>query len=74
MKPVTDWEKRYRESETGWDLGSISTPLKEYFDQLEDKEIKVLIPGCGNAHEASYLHELGFKNNPVLNKFGAHNF
>ncbi|MEQ8909436.1 MAG: methyltransferase domain-containing protein [Vicingaceae bacterium] len=62
MKPVTDWEKRYRENETGWDLGGVSTPLKEYFDQLNDKSIKILIPGCGNAYEASYLHEKGFKN------------
>lgn len=62
MKPVTDWESRYQSGETGWDIGQISTPLKEYFDQLADKSIKILIPGCGNAYEASYLHEQGFKN------------
>ena len=31
-------------------------------DQIEDKDAKILIPGCGSAHEATYLHEQGFKN------------
>ena len=29
MKAVTDWEARYQEGNTGWDVGEISTPLKE---------------------------------------------
>lgn len=56
------WSKRYKNKETGWDVGSPSTPLKEYIDQLENKNIKILIPGCGNAYEAQYLFENGFKN------------
>lgn len=56
------WDNRYLNNETGWDIGSISTPIKEYIDQLIDKDIKILIPGCGNAHEAEYLVEKGFKN------------
>ena len=28
--------------------GKITKPLKEYFDQLENKKVKILIPGCGN--------------------------
>ncbi len=66
MKPVTDWEKRYQEGNTGWDLGEVSTPLKDYFDQLENKELRILIPGAGNAYEAAYLHEKGFNNVFVL--------
>jgi|SRR5690554_1146715 len=62
MKVETDWEKRYREQNTGWDIGKISNPLKKYFYQLENKDLKILIPGCGNAHEAAYLFEKGFKN------------
>lgn len=54
------WTKRYREQQTGWDLGSVSTPLKEYFDQLSDKSIKILIPGAGNSYEAEYLINNGF--------------
>ena len=56
------WTDRYKSRQTQWDIGSISTPLKEYIDQLEDKNIKILIPGCGNAYEASYLFENGFNN------------
>ena len=28
------WSSRYRAGLTGWDAGSITTPLKDYFDQL----------------------------------------
>lgn len=56
------WQERYLENSTGWDVGTISTPLKEYIDQLENKNIKILIPGAGNAHEAEYLHKQGFTN------------
>jgi len=55
------WEQRYKNNTTGWDIGSVSTPLKTYFDQLKDKNISILIPGGGNSHEAEYLHKKGFK-------------
>ncbi len=66
MKPVTDWEERYQNDSTGWDLGSISTPLKVYFDQLENRSIKILIPGGGNSYEAEYLYNAGFHNVYVI--------
>jgi len=56
------WESRYLNGETGWDIGEISAPLLNFFLQLKDKNIRILIPGCGNAHEAAYLHQQGFKN------------
>lgn len=56
------WNDRYENQQTGWDLGAISTPLKEYADQLADKNIAILIPGCGNAYEAEYLLNQGFGN------------
>ncbi|WP_271406348.1 class I SAM-dependent methyltransferase [Tenacibaculum soleae] len=56
------WENKYLSNKTGWDLGMISPPLKAYFDQLEDKELKILIPGGGNSYEAEYLFNKGFKN------------
>lgn len=56
------WTNRYKEGKAGWDVGHVSTPLKEYFDQLTDKSISILIPGAGNAHEAEYLFRSGFKN------------
>jgi len=60
------WNLRYEESRTGWDIGAPSTPLKAYIDRLDDKSIKILIPGAGNAHEAAYMHEQGFTNVHVL--------
>ena len=60
------WEQRYINEQTGWDIGEVSAPLKEYFDQLQNKDLKILIPGGGNAHEASYLHHAGFTNVYVL--------
>jgi thiopurine S-methyltransferase len=56
------WSDRYKQNETGWDTGSITTPLKEYIDQLNDKDLKILIPGAGNSYEAEYLFRKGFKN------------
>ena len=56
------WELRWQNNETGWDIGYVSPPLKRYFDQLESKQYKILIPGAGNAHEAEYLFNQGFTN------------
>jgi thiopurine S-methyltransferase len=58
----TFWDNKYKSEQTGWDIGSISTPLKKYFDQLTNNKLKILIPGGGNSYEAEYLHNLGFKN------------
>ena len=60
------WRKRYIENQIGWDCGQITTPLKEYIDQLTDKNLKILIPGCGNAYEGEYLWKQGFKNVYIL--------
>lgn len=56
------WDNRYLNNDIGWDLGEISFPLKTYFDQLENKKAKILIPGGGNSYEAEYLFKLGFTN------------
>ena len=56
------WATRYKENRIKWDIGTISNPLKEYIDQLEDKSLKILIPGSGNSYEAEYLHLQGFTN------------
>lgn len=62
----TYWTSRYQEGNTGWDIGYPSTPIKTYIDSLSDKQISILIPGAGNAYEAEYLHQLGFKKVYVL--------
>ena len=60
------WEHKYENNKTGWDIGYVSTPIKEYINQLKNKELKILIPGGGNSHEAEYLINNGFKNVHVL--------
>ena len=60
------WANRYEDNMTGWDIGAPSTPLVKYFDQLADKQLKILIPGAGNAYEAEYLWSQGFSNVHVL--------
>ena len=56
------WQKRYDSGTDGWDLRAPSRPLVEYIDQLTDKNLRILIPGCGRAWEGQYLHERGFRN------------
>ena len=60
------WTQRYLDQNIGWDIGQVSTPLKEYIDQLENKDIKILIPGAGYAHEAAYLIAQGFTHVDVI--------
>ena len=56
------WSSRYESAATGWDVGNITTPLKNYIDQISDKSIRILIPGTGNGHEFLYLLANGFYN------------
>ncbi len=56
------WQQRYEAGYTGWDLGHISRPLKRMIDQIDDKTLKILVPGAGNGYEVAYLHEQGFSN------------
>lgn len=59
------WNEKYTSNEIGWNLGDVSPPLKGYIDQLEDKSIKILIPGAGFGYEAQYLFQKGFKNTHI---------
>ena len=56
------WESRWEQKLTGWDIGHDSPPLINYMLQVPDKSVKILIPGCGNAHETEILLNLGFKD------------
>ena len=60
------WDEKYAENKTGWNIGYISTPIKNYIDQLTDTSLKILIPGAGNSYEAEYLWNKGFKNLFIL--------
>ena len=56
------WNDRYLNDQAGWDLGSASAPLKDFFDTLSNRSIRILIPGAGNAYEAEYLKQKGFEH------------
>lgn len=66
MKPTTQldeayWSGRYAANRTGWDAGTITPPLRQYFDQLGPADHRrILVPGAGRAYEAEYLHKKGF--------------
>ena len=60
------WNNRYGTEQTGWDLKTISPPLKSYIDQLTNKNLRILIPGCGSGYEAEYLLKQGFKDVTVI--------
>ena len=62
----TFWDNQYQNNTIGWDLGTISPPIKSYIDTLKNKNIRILIPGCGNSYEAAYLLEQGFTNITVI--------
>ncbi|MHC5202911.1 class I SAM-dependent methyltransferase [Myroides sp. LJL119] len=56
------WEARYLDKTAFWDAKAITTPLKQYIDQLTDKTIRILIPGLGHGYELLYLYSQGFTN------------
>ncbi|RZK48455.1 MAG: methyltransferase domain-containing protein [Pedobacter sp.] len=56
------WETRWQKQETGWDIGYASPAIIDFFKNLEDKSIEILIPGCGHAYEAVALYQMGFKH------------
>ena len=60
------WNNRYLTDDFKWDIGYPSPPLIEYTMQLQNKNLKILIPGAGNSYEAEYLYNHGFKNVYVL--------
>lgn len=58
------WEQRWQNQQTGWDLGAASPPLIEYLEQIPAEKratLRVLIPGCGNGHEAFWMVRHGFQ-------------
>ena len=60
------WNSRYINNTHGWDIGAPSPPLIEIIDAIDDKNAAILIPGAGNAYEATYLLNQGFTNIHVI--------
>ncbi|WP_113639469.1 methyltransferase domain-containing protein [Nubsella zeaxanthinifaciens] len=60
------WNKRWENNQTGWDIGMASPAITGYMETYPNKNAAILIPGCGNAHEASWLLQNGFTNITVI--------
>jgi len=56
------WEKRYQSQDIKWDIGAISTPIKNWLDLENRKDLKILIPGAGSGYEVAYAYSLDFQN------------
>lgn len=62
----TYWSERYQNHHTEWDIGQASPPIQHYIQQVTNKNLTILIPGSGNAYEATFLFKKGFKNTFIL--------
>lgn len=60
------WKLRYQESNTPWDMGTVSPPLSGFLQKIYQRSKRILIPGAGNAYEAEWLWKNGFKNTYVV--------
>jgi SAM-dependent methyltransferase len=60
------WDARYDQGAAGWDIGYAAPQLTKCFDDLEDRNQRILVPGAGFGHEAVYLISKGFTDVHVL--------
>ncbi|MBI4984470.1 MAG: methyltransferase domain-containing protein [Rhodocyclales bacterium] len=55
------WDKRFQSGVMPWDAGAVPTDLQAYLRQQGPGQARrVLVPGCGSAHEAAFLDQLGW--------------
>ena len=52
------WEERYRGGVTPWDAGGVPAGLVAW-PGLRDGALRILVPGCGKAHDVRFLAEQG---------------
>jgi SAM-dependent methyltransferase len=53
------WDERFERAFTPWDLGGVPEALRDFVAR-DTAPRTVLIPGCGNGYELSYLCEAGW--------------
>lgn len=56
------WNERWKNGETGWNIGYASPAIAQFISQYKNKEAAILIPGCGNGYEAEFIIANGFTN------------
>jgi hypothetical protein len=53
------WDQRYRDGVTPWEFGRVPVDLRVFLTGVAEGA-RILVPGCGSAHEVYYLAEHGF--------------
>ncbi len=56
------WEQRYQHKDTPWNLDRPHPAIVDFFEQLKDRDLTILVPGAGYGHEAEWLWHKGFNN------------
>jgi len=59
------WSSRYKNDQTGWDIGHPNHGLIEEVTKRYSLSTKILIPGAGRAYEAEALWDAGYLNTYV---------
>ena len=54
------WDICYRERFTPWDAGRVPMDLRRFAASV-DPGVRILVPGCGSAHDVYYLAENRFE-------------
>ena len=52
------WDLKYHNNEASWDIGGPTPIIVNWFKTIKTKK-KIIIPGCGNGHDALYLAHKG---------------
>ena len=56
------WTEKYQEQPSPpWNLGFVHPEFKNLSSMLKLNKMRILVPGCGFAHDAAYLAEQGHK-------------
>jgi hypothetical protein len=53
------WNNRYKENQTGWDLGNPSAALASLVPKLKLPSSRIIVLGGGNGHDAAFLADQG---------------
>ena len=59
MAEIEDWQKRWRDKETPWDLMGVTPALIGLVKERTVAGLDVLVPGCGRGHDAHFMARRG---------------
>ncbi len=59
MPTGDEWEERWREDNTPWDLGGVTPALDAWCKENPIRDQDILVPGCGRGHDAHYMSKRG---------------